>query len=81
VESRGKTMVMNFPSGHFLVSARNIFETWVFVMAVTAFCFETTTAMWWAKQGAANPRPNSSRATDRQFFTSMTSSFIFRTSD
>src|SRR5437667_12047630 len=53
-ETRCSTSMIDFPSGHFLVSDRKILESCTDVIVLTAFCFETTTAIWLAQQGHAN---------------------------
>src|SRR6266568_6467550 len=60
-DARCSTTTMFLPSAHFFCSVLKILLSWVEVMAVTLFCFETTTAMWWARQGDAVSRASTSK--------------------
>src|SRR5579872_1834425 len=60
---------MLLPSAHFLVSTRNILLNCAEDTALTPFCFDTTTAMWCAKHGAAEIMANKNIAALRELFT------------
>src|SRR5580692_5454428 len=74
-ESLWRTRTMFLPSGHFLISARRILARCAAETFSTGLSLFTTTAMWWAKQGAIEAQRNAKTQTAKRTLIRQTSHF------